>query len=149
VLELSKFVLKLSGMMGSALLQLGDVRSKMCKKQGRYLDSISETLASAGMDVGAGRDITKQLAELRYHLSEIESVLRLGDSDWQMALDDGTVARLRAELDLAVSQTNFSPSGLSPEEDSRAWSERQELRSTFLNASGVFRGAAVALLGRI
>jgi hypothetical protein len=153
VLALSNFIAKLASMMGGAFHGLGSIEKDRRERQSHYLDSISETLASAGMAVGDGKDIARQLAELRFHMSEIESVLRLGDPRWLMALDDGTVEHLCAELDVAVAETESSLQGVISDNDfeasSQRYSQREDLRKTFLNASGVFRGAAVALRGRI
>ena len=66
-------------------------------------------------------------------------------------MDDATVVTLCAELDIAVGETETSilkahnKSSISSPE----FVQRQKLRDTFLNASGVFRGAAVALRGQI
>lgn len=159
MLELATFIMNLAGTIGSGFHNLGLIRTDQRERQSHYLDCISETLASAGMAIGDDEDITKQLAELRYHLSEIGSVLRLGDPEYLMTMNDNTVARLRAELDDAIGKTgslwrasrntNTPCSEADFQNQSQAISQRSELRSAFLHASGVFRGASVALRGRL
>ena len=141
MLALAEFIAKLTGMLGTALHSLNNVRQEQRQKQSQYLDSVSETLAAAAAAIQTRDDPTKYFAELGFHLDHIAEVLRLGDPDYLMALSDDTVSILRKELDLALEQTSaadFNPT-------SETWSEREGFKTALLNASGVFRGASIAL----
>jgi len=165
MLELTTFIAKLGDMVDRATQRLENIREARREKQAKYLDNISETLASAGVVANAGGNITRQVAELRYHLASIEEVLRLGGG--LMEVTDDCVVRLRSELEIALKKTPLhiiagqkeleialketSQNCLSGQNKQELpdFAEREKLVAAFLLASGVFRGAAVTLRGKI
>ncbi len=146
MLEIAQFIAGLAGMLGQAFHKLGGVAADQRKRQSQYLDDVSATLAAAAAAVAAKEDLTKYFSELRFHLGTINDVLRLGDPDYLMSMSDDTVQKLQAELDAALEKT--APSIIMPKEElmsSDTWVAREDLKDALLNASGVFRGASVAL----
>jgi len=63
-----------------------------------------------------------------------------------MSMEDDTVARLCNELDAAAGATEISTTR---DEQTMRSTEPNELRLALLEASGTFRGVAVALRGRL
>jgi hypothetical protein len=150
------FVKELSGLIGIALPNFARAEMYLSSlaqqeqriKQSEYLECLSETLAAMAKAIQEGKDSSKFVGELDFHLDHIEDVLRLGDPDWLMCLSDDTVLRLKKRLDGALRQAQSGeltatgstcPSGEA--------STRRKLARELSHASGVFHGAAVALKG--
>src|SRR5438128_7674919 len=106
MLAVAEFVVHLAGQVSSSLSYLKGVRQEQREAQSEYLDHISETLAEMAVAIGKNEDISKFLAELKFHLENINGVLRFGDPKWSMATSDKVVEMLRAELDSAVERSH-------------------------------------------
>src|SRR5262249_11747302 len=140
MLEVAKFLVDLGKTVSCGIGGFREVRDGQREKQSKYLDSISETLASTGVATVEGQSITKQIAELRFHLKSLKEVLKYNEPLWEMSLADEMVDALRTELDKVLKETPNCVPGES---------ERRVLSEACFQAAGVFRGAAVAMRGRI
>ncbi len=142
---ITEFIKRLSTIMNRAFHSTHLVPIDQRKRHSEYLDHISKILAETAAAIQNNENLSKHFGELRYHISTIGYVLRLGDPNYLMSMSDNTVSMLIENLDEALNHTDSSKLKNQENPVTSVWVEKEELKGTLLNASGVFRGVAVSL----